>query len=146
MDVHFTSFQRSHGLTTPVLSVAMYQPKGYDYPRLDWALIGNPDGSDWIRPRQFIHHDDPLTAYKEALWARYESRISEAREWFAYMESTYSSCTMLCWCPHDRAAQRQIGEHGSFVCHTDVLGDWIETKLWRRCWYDSDRRHMKAIG
>lgn len=144
-DIHITSFQRSHGFLMPVLSVAMYQPKGYDYPRLDWALIGQPDGSGWIRPRNFIGQPDPLGSYKRALWAQYDSRIAQAQSWGEYIGNDYYSVAFCCWCPHDRAAQRQMEEHGSFVCHTDVLGEWIEDRLGVRVWYDSERRHMKAL-
>ena len=145
-NVHITSFQRSFGLRMPLLSVAMYQPQGYNFPRLDWALIGNPDGSDWIRPRNFIGNHNPLQDYREALWARYDSRLAVATSWAEYIAADYYSVAFCCWCPHDRAAQRQMGEHGSFVCHTDVLGEWMESRLGIRVWYDSERRHMKAIG
>ncbi len=146
-NIHITSFQRSHGLRMPVLSVAMYTPKGYEHiARLDWALIGKPDGTDWIRPRQFIGADDPLPQYRAALWRRYDERIHVARSWGDYIGDDYNAVAFCCWCPHDRAAQRQMGEHGSFVCHTDVLGEWIEARLGARVWFDSERRHMKAIG
>ncbi len=146
MNVQITSFRRSHGLPGPVLSVAMYQPQGYAYPRLDWALIGNPDGSAWIRPRNFLDHPDPLKAYHDALLAQYESRIFVAKPWFDYIEQDYHTVTFCCWCPHDRAAQRQMEEHGSFVCHTEVLAEFIENRLQHRVWVDRDRRHMKTLA
>ncbi len=150
MNVLITSFQRSHDLQQllmPTFSVAMYQPKGYTLPRVDWALIGHPDGSDWIRPRNFIGHPKPLESYREALMERYEARIFDAKLWFDGMAQTgHQAVAFCCWCPYDQAAQRQMGEHGSYVCHTDVLGEYIEKRLQIRCWFDSDRRHMKAIG
>jgi hypothetical protein len=123
----------------------MYQPKGYLYDRLDWALIGQPDGSGWIRPRNFIQRADPLSAYHDALLMQYIGRTETAKAWFDYMDDTFDGVTFCCWCPHDRAAQRQMEEHGSFVCHTDVLAEFIETRLGHRVWFDYDRRRMKAL-
>lgn len=143
-NIYMTSFQRSHG-QWPALSVAMYQPKGFSLERVDWALIGNPDGSDWIRPRNFIDHPDPLHDYRTTLRARYESRISQAKLWCDHVGETFQGVVFCCWCPYDRAAKRQMEEWGSYVCHTDVLGEWIEDRLGIRVWYDSDRRKMKAL-
>ncbi len=145
MNILMTSFTRSHGMPhVPKFSCAMYAPQGYDYPRISWTLIGREDGSDWIRPRNFIGLADPLTAYKAALWARYDEREKVARIWCDMMAGN-AAIAFCCWCPHDRAAQRQMGEHGSYICHTDVLGQWIEERLGVRVWYDDERRLMKHI-
>jgi hypothetical protein len=126
----------------------MYQPRQYGFSRVDWALIGKPDGSNWIRPRNFIDLPDPLAAYKAALWIRYNERTELAHAWFHSIEQAFpgvAGVAFLCWCPYDQAAQRQMREHGSFVCHTAVLGEWIENRLGHRVWFDHDRRHMKAL-
>jgi len=144
MNVLMTSFRRSHGVPAPTYSVAMYQPKGFEYPRVDWALIGNPNGTDWIRPRNYQHSDDPLREYKAALMHQYLHRIEDAQEWFK-AQQLYAAICFCCWCPHDRAAHRQLAEFETYVCHHDVLGEFLETYLGVRVWYDHDRRLMKAI-
>lgn len=146
-----TSFQRSHGLTMPVFSAAVYQPKGYELPKADWTDIRR-DGR-WIRPRDFVTESgvyvgDPLESYARALFELYDSRIEEAQRWFHEVAQDYHTLggiALACWCPYDRAAQRQLGEHGSFVCHTGPLGSWIESRLGHRVWNDTDRARMKAI-
>jgi hypothetical protein len=139
-----TSFRRAHVAGAPVYSAAVYQPKGYALPKADWTDIRVPAG-DWIRPREFLGEPDPLRAYAEALVRLYDSRIDAAREWFERVGREYHACALCCWCPYDRAAQRQLAEFGSFVCHTGPLGWWIENRLGVRVWNDTDRARMKAI-
>lgn len=142
--VYLTSFFLSHCLPPGVepMSVAVYQPRGFNYPKVAWADI-RPDGEHWIRPRDFISQPDPLKAYHDALFALYESRIEAARYWANTLQNDVALC---CWCPNDRAARRQIEQFGSFVCHTAVLSEFIFRRLGLAVWEDGDRRHMAVLG
>lgn len=146
MNVLMTSFQRRFN-GFPPFSVAVYQPKGVELPEVAWAKITKQDGT-WIRPREFISEPDPLRAYHVALLGHYDCREAEAREWFDALKwqvGSHNCIGFCCWCPYERRAQEQLAEHGSFVCHTAVLGEWIETRLGVPVWYDSDRRKMKDL-
>lgn len=143
-DIYLTSFRLSHGLAPHIvkMSVAMYPPKGYEHiPQLSWALIADEHGQ-WIRPRNFVTEEQPLQAYHDALYAQYKSRLGEAVAW---SEQLSNDVALLCWCPYDRAAQRQLGDFGSFVCHTAVLSEFIFKELGLAVWEDGDRRHMAVL-
>lgn len=137
-----TSFQRSHGLEA-VFSAAVYQPKGYNYPKAEWADIRR-DGV-WTRPRDFLDTEDPLRNYHVALFNLYVSRREEISLWLAQVSTFWGEFVLCCWCPYDRAAQRQLVEHGSFVCHTAVIGEILENQHSVQVFYDSDRQRMKQL-
>ena len=113
-----TSFQKAKQLPqgTKVWSVAVYQPKGLNYPKLDFFDI-RKDGR-WIRPRNFLAFKEPLKAYRSVLYDHFAKRSEEIQEWFANNPGPHALC---CWCPYEKAAQRQLKEFGSFVCHTGVI-------------------------
>lgn len=143
-NVYFTSFQRSHDLPNGVtrFSVAVQWPKGYeDIPRIAWALITDETGK-WIRPREFVSDVHPLASYREALMEQYQERLPQAQAW---LFNHPGDIAMLCWCPYDRAAQRQLGDFGTFVCHTGVLAEFVDAQLGCQVWLDADRRLMKAL-
>jgi len=151
-----TSFQRSLGVarTMATYSAAVYQPKGFNYPKADWTDIRDVNGK-WIRPREFMHVldtdptllpgvgvNDPLKAYHNALLHHYAKRFNQIEDWLSIFGSL--PFVLCCWCPYERAAQRQIKEHGSYVCHTAVLGEVLE-EHGVQVFYDSDRRLMKVL-
>lgn len=138
MSILFTSFGRSKNLDIQKFSCAVYQPKGFNYPKVDWTDIRR-EGGHWTRPRDFISAYRPLDAYREALWQLYSSREKQIYDWLYKRSGDIALC---CWCPYDRAAQRQLQEHGSFVCHTAVLGLILEHKFHQVVAYDSDREKM----
>ena len=142
-NVYLCSFQHSHELPPGVtpMSVAVYQPNGYDYPKVEWADIRR-DGH-WIRPRDFITEAQPLVAYHDALYALYMERKAEAEWW---RDAVPWDVALCCWCPYDQAAQRQLKDFGSFVCHTAVLSEFIYRELHVQVWEDGDRRHMAVLG
>lgn len=142
MNVLLTSFQRSHNIGHPACSVAVYQPEGYALPKVEWADIRR--GKVWTRPRDFIAEPDPLAAYHQSLLDLYRTREDQIRQWIEANGRFWTTMALCCWCPYDRAAQRQLGEHGSFVCHSAVVGEILE-ELGVRVWYDSDRRLMKVL-
>lgn len=143
-NVYLTSFLRSHSLPPGVVpySAAVYQPKGYDYAKVVWTDIRRQDG-EWIRPRQFIDCDAPLAAYRAALMRLYAERLDDAIVW---RDATPHDVALCCWCPHDKAAKRQLEQWGSFVCHTAVLSEFIHDRLGVAVWEDGERRHMAVLG
>lgn len=135
-----TSFQRAFQLPVPAFSAAVYQPQGYSLPKADWADIRR--NGTWTRPRDFVGQgEDPLLLYHQALLNLYAERWDEIEHWIRSVGNDFALC---CWCPYDRAAQRQLHEHGSFVCHTAVVGEVLQDHG-VRVWYDEDRRRMKVL-
>lgn len=155
MRFHLSSFQRWHRRVDPVpelvYSIAVYQPEWY--PEVEVAKCFNilDDRGRWIRPRNFIPdgHDgrpdrDLMNRYFRALLLNYESRAEEIQRWVQdhrHSQSVY----LLCWCPHDRAAKRQISQYGSFVCHSAAVGYYLRQQGCDVV-YDNDRRKMIKVG
>ena len=122
--VEFTSFKKSIELPDRVkrYSEAVYQPKGFNYPKLDFFDIRK--NGWWIRPRLYAEDPNPLMSYRETLMNAYIGRQDDIIRWI-YDRPDYVA--LCCWCPYEKAAQRQIREHGNFVCHTEVIGGIIKT-------------------
>ncbi len=133
--IHLTSFKRWHagpGIQRGLAySIAVYQPKWL--PQLDVAPVFNilNEERNWIRPRDFIppdHDGKPnqalLRRYYQALTRLYDSREEQIQQ-FLRDHRLNSHIYLCCWCPYDRAAQRQIKDFGSFVCHAAVVGSWL---------------------
>lgn len=142
MQVYFTSFFKAKDLPEGVIpySAAVYQPKGFNFEKVAWTDI-RKDGK-WTRPREFLDCPNPLHGYREAMLDLYESRYEEALEWANSLREPVALC---CWCPYDRAAQRQLKDFGSFVCHTAVLSEFCSERLGLPVWEDSDRRRMSVL-
>lgn len=142
-NVYLVSFFQSHALPPGVIpmSAAVYQPRGYAYEKVAWTDIRR-DGQ-WIRPRDFISFPYPLQAYRDALYGLYLGRRDEAVRW---RDETPHDVALCCWCPHDKAAKRQLEQFGSFVCHTAVLSEFIYRELGVAVWEDGERRHMAVLG
>lgn len=140
--VFISSFVMSRYLPVdmPKFSVAVYQPKGYGFPKAYWADIR--ESGAWIRPRDFISESLPLVAYRSALWDLYAGRHEAIERW---VEDLAGSVALLCWCPYDKAAQRQLKDWGSFVCHTAVIGEYLSTVLKVPVWYDADRLKLTTL-
>jgi len=103
-------------------SAAVYQPKGYRFPKAAWADIRDDSGS-WIRPRNFLSSSDPAAAYYERMVAHFGSRAAAIHEWYEACDGVPGLC---CWCPYDRAARRQLEEFGTFICHTGPIATVLE--------------------
>lgn len=142
--IYITSFRRSLDLPDDFqrYSVAVYQPKGFEFPKVEWADIRDADG-EWIRPRRFITEKNPRLAYRTALLAHYELRQLEASAWIT--EQGDRPTALCCWCPYERAAIRQIKDWGSYICHTSVLGEFIHSTFGIPVWYDADRLQMTVL-
>lgn len=139
--VRMTSFRAQDTLGGEPVSVAVYQPRGLEFPKVEWTDIRNEAGK-WTRPREFLDEDDPAEAYWAAILELYDTRLEEARAW---AENASEFVAMMCWCPYDKAAQRQLQEFGSFICHTGPLGEWIVDNLKVSVGYDTDRNRMYGI-
>lgn len=138
---YLTSFFRTRELPADleVYSAAVYQPDGYSFPKAEWADI-RKDGR-WIRPANFIKAPNPPMAYHDALMELYASRHDMIKDWC----DAHPKAVLCCWCPRDRAAQRQLREFGSFICHTSVMGEYLAEVLHLPVWYDADRRTMMVL-
>ena len=141
--IYLTSFKKFHQLPSSVKiwSAAVYQPKGLTLPKADWTDIRDDEGQ-WIRPRLFLAEDKPLQAYRQRLLDLYENRILQANAWRSGLTGDNALC---CWCPYDQAAERQLEEWGSFVCHTAVLGEFLAA-IGEAVWYDSDRLRLAVLS
>jgi hypothetical protein len=139
--IYLTSFFKSDELPEDVQrwSAAVYQPRGYKFPKADWTDIRDETGK-WIRPREFLAARNPAEAYFDAMLAHYVRRIDAARSWLG--ELGLADAALCCWCPYDRAAKRQIEEFGSFICHTGPVGFFLENSLGVAVRYDDDRERM----
>ena len=123
-------------------SAAVYQPKTFFYKKLDFFDIRDSSGA-WTRPRDFLAYDDPLAAYHDALMTLYYERLPAIQTWLRDMSKAMDAL-VCCWCPYDRAAQRQIKEHGSFVCHTAVMYEVLKD-LGANVVLDNDRDKMVPL-
>lgn len=138
--IFITSFFKTKELPEGVVpySAAVYQPRGYTLEKAGWTDI-RIDGK-WIRPRLFLSDEDPAAAYWRFMMDMYRSRTDAAHEWLE-THHNYHDCALCCWCPFDRAAKRQLEEHGTFICHTGPLGAFLE-ELGVEVLYDKDRERM----
>ena len=161
MTIYLTSFKRFHaaeergglldfqGQRMPGYSIAVYQPKNYPrLPKLDIFDIRNEAG-EWTRPRNFIRYDDTpahnealLRRYHDALVGMYQQRFERGGFEVEDLEKALGDDVALCcWCPYDRAAQRQLKDYGSFVCHSTVVRTFL-LELGTEVILDADREKM----
>lgn len=146
MQVYLTSFFQSSKLNPSIKrwSGAVYQPKGYNYPKADcWDI--RKDGK-WIRPREFLEAEKPLIEYRNALWELYDSRRPQIEQWLGQHGWDEQFAAVCCWCPSDKAAKKQLDLFGSFVCHTSVVGEYLSEEMKIPVWYDSDRLKMAVLS
>lgn len=111
-------------------------------PKAVWTDIRDHAGN-WTRPRNFEGFANPLQSYRTALLNLYGERVIEAQRWLDALEG--HDAALCCWCPSDKAAQRQLKDYGSFICHTGVLGEFISTTFNIPVWYDADRLRMTVL-
>lgn len=142
--IYLTSFFREKELPSDVrrYSAAVFQPKGYQFEKANWTDIRDSAGR-WTRPRNFLGERKPAESYRRALLGIYQGRVDEAQRWLGSLQSR--DAALLCWCPYDKAAKRQIEEWGSFICHTAVLGEFLRTTFGVPVWYDADRLQLLPL-
>jgi len=141
--IYLTSFRKSVDLPPEfdTWSAAVYQPKGFNYPKAKCFDIRTEAGL-WIRPRLFASASQPLICYRASLLTLYKSRAKEILRWLTGVGGEAALC---CWCPYEKAAQRQLKEWGSFVCHLSVVGEYVTDYTEETVWYDSDRLQMAVL-
>lgn len=141
--IYLTSFRKSQELPDGIdkWSAAVYQPKGFTYPKADCFDIRAKSGL-WVRPRLFIDKEQPLISYREVLLKLYKGRANRIIKWLG---DTGQDIALCCWCPYEKAAQRQIKEWGSYVCHLSVVGEYLADYTEELIWYDSDRLNMAVL-
>lgn len=144
-DIYITSFKKADRLPDGVMkfSAAVYQPQDCNYPKAEWCDIRDDTGQ-WIRPNRYLDEPEPLAAYRQVLLMHYEARHRDIRTWINHIGA---AAALLCWCPYERAAQRQLQEFGSFVCHTAVLAEVLSSSYRTRVnvFLDSDRLRMTTL-
>lgn len=120
-------------------SAAVYQPKGFKFEKVAWTDIRDERGR-WTRPREFLDYLDPVVAYRDALWTVYLQRDAAIQAWL--YDWNKEDPVLCCWCPYDSAAKRQIKEWGSYICHTAVIGKFLQHRYQIDVEYDKDRDKM----
>lgn len=125
-------------------SAAMYQPHWYPgkLRQLGIFLIQEQPGWDWIRPRMFAHYKEPLVEYGHELYQLYKLRKDRIERWVDHVQG--KSVALCCWCPYDKAAQRQLKEHGSFVCHLGVVAWFLTNEFKVDCQFlDKEQQRVR---
>ena len=149
--VYLTSFKKNHEEQqegdTP-WSIAVYQPKWL--PALpETRVFDIRDDGAWVRPRDFLTpgHDPTLPdielikRYRDKLLGMYAERRDEIGDFLRVAGDVVCLC---CWCPYDKAAQRQLHDYGSFVCHSAVVELFLDiagVEVMR----DDDRKDMVVL-
>jgi len=156
MSIHLTSFKRYHDdkWTMPGVSIAVYQPKWYpQLPKIDYFDIRNEKGS-WIRPRDFVppNHDRTkfdfsiVEAYATELIHQYHLRYTDIWDWLKENQLFQrSDIALCCWCPHDKAAGRQIKDFGTYVCHSAVVEKFLNDHFDVDVIRDKERGNMVQL-
>lgn len=145
MTVLLTSFQHwfSSGDTymhvfDRAYSIAVYQPSWFSpLPKLETFDIRR-EGGAWVRPRDFLKTSQVLVdrsekpdmellqRYHDTLLGMYKKRMDDYGTSLAGPVWTEKNIVMCCWCPYDKAAQRQLKDYGSFVCHSWAVETFLK--------------------
>ena len=147
MTVYLTSFKRWHqpnpndDIAGPDIaigraySIAVYQPDWFpQLPKLNLFDIRD-ENKQWVRPRNFMPafefasgdldtdvgnpnapNQELLKRYHDTLVGIYEERWHRGDNTDILLRE--QDTALCCWCPYDKAAQRQLEDYGSFVCHS----------------------------
>lgn len=145
-----TSFQQRH-LMKDILkqwqpkwkaySIAVYQPQWFDTLPKCSAFNILDKNNIWIRPRNYEKFRKPLVQYGQDLYELYHTRRARIERWLTLIQK-YERVYLCCWCPYDRAAQRQIKQHGTFVCHSAAVEWFLRENFGIVCIRDNDRDKM----
>ena len=125
---------RAKDFPLPAYSAAVYQPEDGRFEKAQWADIRR-SGGGWIRPREFENWKHPLNGYFAELYSLYGKREREILRWV----DRHEDCALLCWCPYEKAAQRQLRAYGSYVCHLGVIEAFLRER-WVTVKVDDDRK------
>ena len=105
-----------------IRSVARRQPRGFYYPVLDFFAPQTDNGI----PLLLRHFDDPVNGYKDAYYALMRLRYRLIQGWVNNIPAG-TKIALCCWCNNTYGqGSRQVQEHGTFVCHTVLIGQIIK--------------------
>lgn len=102
-------------------------------------------GGDWSPHRR--EDPDLLRRYHDTLLGMYRERWDVVQEYAANTGQPAlpeSDIALCCWCPYDKAAQRQLEDYGSFVCHSWPVETFLR-KLGVDVHRDVDRQRMVRL-
>ena len=122
-----TSFHKSRSIlkrlqsrSPNIYSVARKQPAGYSYPNLPFLAAIDIHGQ-----KINLHGvEDPINSYRRTLYEYYNSVCDDIMQWVVSLESQNVDI-ICCWCPYSISTKEQIRVHGTFVCHTGLIGKII---------------------
>ena len=128
----------------PGVSIAMYQPKWYEaLPTLDMFLINDEHGN-WIKPGNF--QDSPVEEYAGVLSHEYHKRYDDIWKWLETNKLFKNTdIALCCWCPHASAASKQIAQHGTYICHSAVVEQFLMEHFDVEVVRDAERSNMIKI-
>ena len=128
--IFLSSFVRAikyfeHGV--PVFSVARWQPRSRAEAR-PWPELSFLAATDaYGRPLRLRNYPDaPIAGYCAAYGEALAARWAAVRQWLDGL-SPDAHAVLACWCPHSSVGRRQVAEHGTFFCHTMLIGEVIRT-------------------
>lgn len=119
--VTLTSFAKSGQFRGKKYSVSRWQPKGFQYPVLDFLSAVDAAG----KPLKLQKFSDPLTDYKKAFIDGIKARWDRVYPWLKGLRPS-EDVVLCCWCPYSATSQKQIKEFGTFACHTGLIGQLIQ--------------------
>ena len=112
MKVILTSFRDAKNWEGQVWSAARWQPKGSDYPTLDFLAPLHPDTN-----AKMVHLEpDEFRALYERIL---ENHKCEIQSFFQHRDD--EQIVLLCWCHPDRQKQYE-----RLYCHLILLGYYLE--------------------
>lgn len=127
--VVLTSFHNARHYHGTKYSISLYQPKGFNFPALDFFAPVSEDFND-IRTGRFLNPSDPhdyyvgLSDFETSLMEAFRSRGDEIRHFTATLDPQ-SDIVLCCWCPHSRSSREQVKKLGVFACHSGLVGKII---------------------
>lgn len=101
-------------------SVARWQPTGYCLKNLPALAAVDKRGQKML----LRHYTDPLNGYRNDLREAYAARWRAIKQWLNNLDNK-QDIYLCCWCPYSTQTSSQITVHGTFACHTGLIGQMI---------------------
>ncbi|MCK5021579.1 MAG: hypothetical protein KAS32_31515, partial [Candidatus Peribacteraceae bacterium] len=117
-------------------SVSRMQPSGFTYEDLPFLAARDISG------RKLSLKESGTDGYKQMLYDFYDSVMdTEIKPWVESLNPSNID-VLCCWCPFSESTRNQIKEHGTFVCHTGLIGKMVhEMRPEIEIYMDMDRHH-----
>lgn len=93
----------------------MYQPSGFDYPKLEFFDI-RKNGIKYTASKF-----PTVEEYRDATYTLFWSRRKGIKRWLDKVYKSEEDAALCCWCPYSRKAQKILNQHGNFICHTEIV-------------------------